>query len=73
MNQQIEFKIFPKSKSELFNEYNSTISHSTFRKWIRELTNDGKIRKGVQILNTKEVETVYNELGIPGKLTTFNS
>jgi len=58
--------IFPKSKSELFNEYQDRISYGTFRKWIKALTDEGKLRKGKKILNVKEVQIVYEELDIPG-------
>lgn len=58
--------VFPKSKSELFNEYQNRISYGTFRKWIKALSDEGKIRKGKKVLNVKEVMTVYEELGMPG-------
>lgn len=67
MRQQTSEKIYPKSKSELFQEYNNRISYGTFRKWIKELSDAGKIRKGKKVLNTKEVQIVYHELGIPGQ------
>ncbi|WP_439555227.1 hypothetical protein [Dyadobacter sp.] len=59
--------IFPKSKSELFNEYQNHISICTFRKWLKELADEGKIRKGKKILSVKEVQIIYNELGVPGE------
>tara|TARA_R110002124_G_scaffold176991_1_gene344984 strand:+ start:359 stop:580 length:222 start_codon:yes stop_codon:yes gene_type:complete len=71
MSQGIEIRIFPKSKKELFNEYKDSISVGTFRNWLKELTKEGKIRRNIQILNTKEVETIYNELGIPHTIKTF--
>lgn len=73
MDQQVSVQIFPKSKSELFNEYKDTISICTFRSWIKELSDEGKIRKGKKILSSKEVETVYNELGMPGKVALINA
>ena len=65
MNQNYTAQIFPKSKSELFQEYEDTISICTFRKWLKGLSDEGKIRKGIKILTSKEVQTVYEELGIP--------
>jgi hypothetical protein len=67
MSQHSRERIYPKSKSELFQEYNNLISYGTFRKWIKELSDAGKIRPGKKILNTKEVQIVYHELGIPGQ------
>ncbi|KAA0992762.1 hypothetical protein [Dyadobacter aurulentus] len=66
MNQQLGVQLYPKSKSELFYEYKDSISICTFRNWLKELSNEGKIRKGKKILSVKEVQTVYEELGIPG-------
>jgi hypothetical protein len=73
MNQEYIVQIFPKSKSELFNEYKDKISICTFRSWLKELSNEGKIRKGIKILTSKEVQTVYEELGIPGKMAKMQA
>lgn len=58
--------IHPKGRGEIFNEYQGSISRSTFTQWMKELENAGLIRKGKKILSVREVIAVYRELGKPG-------
>lgn len=59
-----------KGRGEIFNEYNGSISRSTFTSWMKELEERGLIRKGKKILSVKEVIAVYRELGMPGVYST---
>lgn len=56
----------PKGRGEIFQEYQGTISRSTFTAWMKELEEKNLIRKGKKILSVKEVLSVYRELGKPG-------
>jgi len=58
--------IYPKTRKELFDEYNERVSRSTFTKWCKELEAEGKIRVRKNLLTVKEVITFYEEFGRPG-------